>query len=47
MPEVQERLRKLGQEADGGSSAEVARLAAAEAAKWAPIVKASNFSANR
>jgi tripartite-type tricarboxylate transporter receptor subunit TctC len=44
MPDVQQRLRQLGQEPDAGSAQELARLTAAETAKWLPIVKASGFA---
>lgn len=47
MRDVQERLRQLGQEPIASTPEDLARLAAAEAAKWAPIVKSSGFAPDK
>jgi len=44
--EVRERLTKLGLEPAGGSPADLAARMAQDAARWAPIVKASGFRAD-
>jgi tripartite-type tricarboxylate transporter receptor subunit TctC len=46
VPEVRERLVKLGLEPSGGTSAELAKRMADDTARWAPIVKASGFRAD-
>jgi tripartite-type tricarboxylate transporter receptor subunit TctC len=45
--DVRERLLQLGQQPVGSPPEDLARLTASEAAKWAPIVKASGFVAER
>jgi tripartite-type tricarboxylate transporter receptor subunit TctC len=47
MPDLQERLRRVGQEPAGSTPQELARLTSAEAAKWGAIVKASGFAAGQ
>lgn len=47
MPEVRARLLKLGQESISSTPEELAKLTAAEMAKWAPVVKASGFIADQ
>jgi tripartite-type tricarboxylate transporter receptor subunit TctC len=47
MPDVQQRLRQLGQEPAAGTPEELTRLTAAETAKWMPIVKAAGFGPDR
>jgi len=44
MPEVRERLLKLGQGPISSTPEELAKLTASEMAKWAPIVKESGFT---
>jgi len=46
VPEVRERLVKLGLEPSGGTPAELAKRMADDTARWAPIVKASGFKAD-
>jgi tripartite-type tricarboxylate transporter receptor subunit TctC len=46
VPEVRERLNKLGLEPSGGTSAALAARMAQDTARWAPIVKASGFRAD-
>jgi hypothetical protein len=46
-PDVAERLLKIGFEPVGSSSGELARRMAEDRARWAPIVKASGFSADQ
>ena len=46
-PEVAERLQKIGFEPVGSSADELARRMAEDRARWAPIVKASGFSADQ
>jgi len=46
VPEVRERLVKLGLEPSGGTPAELAKRMADDTARWAPIVKASGFRAD-
>ena len=41
-----ERLNKIGFEPVGSTAAELARRMAEDRARWAPIVKASGFSAD-
>jgi tripartite-type tricarboxylate transporter receptor subunit TctC len=45
-PDVTERLNKIGFEPVGSTAAELARRMAEDRARWAPIVKASGFSAD-
>jgi tripartite-type tricarboxylate transporter receptor subunit TctC len=45
-PEVSERLLALGLEPVGSTPEELARRVAEDAARWAPIVKASGFRAD-
>ena len=46
-PEVAERLQKIGFEPVGSSAEELARRMAEDRARWAPVVKASGFSADQ
>ena len=46
IPEVRERLNKLGLEPSGGTPAELSKRMADDTARWAPIVKASGFRAD-
>jgi tripartite-type tricarboxylate transporter receptor subunit TctC len=45
-PDVTERLNKIGFEPVGSTAAELAQRMAEDRARWAPIVKASGFSAD-
>ncbi|NCT96446.1 MAG: hypothetical protein GXD23_03665 [Comamonadaceae bacterium] len=45
-PDIQERLLKLGMEANPSSPAELGQLLASDLAQWAPVVKASGFTAD-
>jgi tripartite-type tricarboxylate transporter receptor subunit TctC len=45
-PGVRERLVDLGLEPTGTTPEELAAIMAADTARWAPIVKASGFSAD-
>ncbi|MDB5871478.1 MAG: transporter substrate-binding protein [Ramlibacter sp.] len=47
MPDVQQRIRRLGQEPAASTPEELTRLMAAETAKWTPIVKAAGFAPDR
>ena len=47
MEDARERLLQLGQRPVSSPPEEVSRLAASEAARWAPVVKASGFSPER
>ena len=46
VPEVRERLIKLGLEPSGGTPAELSKRMADDTARWAPIVKATGFRAD-
>ena len=46
VPEVRERLSKLGLEPTGGSAADLAARMVQDTARWSPIVKASGFRAD-
>ena len=46
VPEVRERLNKLGLESSGGTPAELSKRMADDTARWAPIVKATGFRAD-
>ena len=46
-PEIAERLHKIGFEPVGSGAEELARRMAEDRARWAPIVKASGFSADQ
>jgi tripartite-type tricarboxylate transporter receptor subunit TctC len=46
-PDVAERLQKIGFEPVGSGAEELARRMAEDRARWAPIVKASGFSADQ
>ena len=46
MPEVNERFVNLGLEPTGTTPAELAAIMAADTARWAPIIKASGFTAD-
>ena len=46
MPAVKERFISLGLEATGTTPAELAAIMAADTARWAPIIKASGFTAD-
>jgi tripartite-type tricarboxylate transporter receptor subunit TctC len=43
--DIQDKLQKLGMEADPGSPETLERLLADELARWAPVIKASGFMA--
>jgi tripartite-type tricarboxylate transporter receptor subunit TctC len=43
MPDVKERLTKLGVDVQTSTPEDLARLGAADRAKWAPVIKASGF----
>jgi tripartite-type tricarboxylate transporter receptor subunit TctC len=45
-PDMQERLLKLGMEANPSSPVELGQLLASDLAQWAPVVKASGFTAD-
>jgi len=45
-PEVRERLSALGLEPTGTTSDEFARIMAADAARWGPVIQASGFKAD-
>jgi len=45
-PELRERLIKLGYEPTGTTPRELAAIMSADTARWAPIIKASGFSAS-
>jgi tripartite-type tricarboxylate transporter receptor subunit TctC len=45
-PELRERLLKLGYEPTGTTPSELSAIMSADRARWAPIVKASGFSAD-
>ena len=45
-PEVLDRFGKLALEAGGGSAADLTKLEQASTARWAPVVKATGFSAD-
>jgi len=45
-PELRERLLNLGYEPTGTTPGELAAIMSADSARWAPIVKASGFSAD-
>jgi tripartite-type tricarboxylate transporter receptor subunit TctC len=44
-PDIQEKLLKLGMEANPGTSEDLGQLIAADVATWGPVVKASGFTA--
>lgn len=46
MPDIRERLLALGMEAHPSSAAELGHLMASDLAQWAPVVKASGFTAD-
>lgn len=46
MPDVRERLSSLGLEPTGTTSEEFARIMAADAARWGPVIQASGFKAD-
>ena len=46
VPEVRERLVRLGLEPSGGTPSELAKRMVEDTARWAPIVKASGFKAD-
>ncbi len=43
MPDVRERLTRMGVEVQGSTPAQLAQLMAADSAKWGPVIKASGF----
>ncbi len=43
MPDVKERLTKMGVEVQGSTPQQLAKLMADDTAKWAPVIKASGF----
>jgi tripartite-type tricarboxylate transporter receptor subunit TctC len=43
MPEVKERLTRMGVEVQGSTPAQLAKLMADDTAKWGPVIKASGF----
>ncbi|TMH33691.1 MAG: hypothetical protein E6H66_11735 [Betaproteobacteria bacterium] len=45
-PEVRERLIDLGLEPTGTTPEELTAIMAADTARWAPVIKASGFSAD-
>jgi tripartite-type tricarboxylate transporter receptor subunit TctC len=45
-PELQARLLKLGYEPTGTTPSELSAIMSADSARWAPIIKASGFSAD-
>jgi tripartite-type tricarboxylate transporter receptor subunit TctC len=46
LPDVRERLSSLGLEPTGTTSEEFARIMAADAARWGPVIQASGFKAD-
>ena len=46
VPEVREKLSALGLEPTGTSAEEFARIMAADAARWGPVIQASGFKAD-
>lgn len=46
LPDVRERLTGLGLEPTGTTSEEFARIMAADAARWGPVIQASGFKAD-
>ena len=46
MPDVRERLSSLGLEPTGTTAEEFARIMAADAARWGPVIQASGFKAD-
>ena len=45
-PDVQQRILAVGFEVGGGSPLDLAKLADADTARWAPVIKASGFKAD-
>jgi tripartite-type tricarboxylate transporter receptor subunit TctC len=45
-PALKDRFTKMGLEIGGGSPQELQTLISSETARWAPVVKASGFTAD-